>query len=83
MHGTGTYPAHTLDKPNKGIMQAASALKADLTKAGFKDTDIAGIWRRHSLWLADTGLMKLEAKAGDTVAIPGHTLDYVVLIKPM
>ncbi len=83
MYGTGTYPAHTLDQPNEGIMRAAKALKADLSKAGFSDTDTSGIWRRHNLWLADTGLMSRSAKAGDTITIPGQTLDYVVLIKPI
>lgn len=82
MHGTGTYPAHTLDKPNDGIIKAAAALRADLAQAGFINTDIKGIWRRHNLWLADTALMKRVAKPGDTITIPAHTLDYVVLIKP-
>lgn len=83
MHGTGTYPVHTLDRPNEGIMKAAAALQDDLKNAGFKDTGISGIWRRHNLWLADTGLFKLEARAGDTVSIPGQPLDYIVLVKPM
>lgn len=82
MHGTGTYPAYTLDQPNEAIMNAASSLRTDLNEAGFTDTGIKGIWRRHNMWLADTGLMSRSVKAGDTVTIPGHTLDYVVLVKP-
>ncbi|MBN2163804.1 MAG: DUF4982 domain-containing protein [Pontiellaceae bacterium] len=81
MHGTGTYPAHTLDEPNETEMAAAAALKADLAAAGFVDSGIQGIWRRHSLWLADTGLMMRDADAGDIITIPGQTLDYVVLVK--
>ena len=82
MYGTGTYPAHTLDQPNETIMKATEALKTDLTRAGFKDTGITGTWRRHNLWLADYGLMSRTMKSGETLTIPGHTLDYVVLIKP-
>ena len=40
-------------------------LKSDLAKAGFKDTGITGIWRRHSLWLADFGLMSRKVAAGE------------------
>ncbi|HEY5621833.1 MAG TPA: glycoside hydrolase family 2 TIM barrel-domain containing protein [Pontiella sp.] len=82
MHSTGTYPVHTLDKPNEEIMRAAAGLKADLVKNGFTDTGVSGTWRRHSLWLADTGLLSRYVKAGETINIPGRTLDYVVLIKP-
>ncbi len=82
MYAVGTFPTHTLNKPDEGMMKTAGMLKADLAKAGFKDTGITGTWRRHSLWLADFGLMSRKTKAGDTITIPGQTLDYVVLIKP-
>jgi hypothetical protein len=83
MYSTGTFPLHTLDKPDNAVMNAAAALKRDLARDGFADTGIAGTWRRHSLWLADFGLMSREVKAGETVQIPGQTLDYVVLVKPL
>ncbi len=83
MFSTGTFPLHTLDKPDKDMMKTAAALQADLTKADFSDTGITGTWRRHNLWLADYGLMSRVVKAGDTITIPGQTLDYVVLVKPM
>ncbi len=82
MHSTGTYPIHTLDQPNEDIMFAAAALRADLVEAGFEDTGIKGTWRRHNLWLADTGLLQRKVNPGDTITIPGQTVDYVVLIKP-
>ena len=81
MVATGTFPAITLDGPDDDMIRTAAALKADLVKDGFSDTGVTGIWRRHSLWLADFGLMSREVNAGDTVTIPGQTLDYVVLIK--
>jgi len=83
MYSSGTFPLHTLDQPDKAMMQAADALKTDLIKDGFTDSGITGTWRRHSLWLADFGLMSRTAKAGETVTIPGQTLDYVVLVKPL
>ncbi len=82
MYSTGTFPIYTLDKPDTGMMQTASALKADLAKDGFIDSVITGTWRRHNLWLADFGLMSRSVQAGETISIPGQTLDYVVLIKP-
>lgn len=82
MHSMGTYPVHTLDQPNESIMKTADTLRNNLSLAGFEDTGIHGIWRRHNLWLADFGLMSRTVKAGDTVTIPGQTLDYVVLVKP-
>jgi beta-galactosidase len=83
MYSTGTFPLHTLDKPDEAMMNSAAVLKSDLAKNGFKKTGIAGTWRRHNLWLADFGVMSREVKAGKTVQIPGQTLDYVVLVKPL
>ncbi len=82
MYSSGTFPAITLDDPDEDMIKTAAVLKADLARNGFTDTGSAGIWRRHSLWLADFGLMSRTVKAGDVVTIPGQTLDYVVLIKP-
>lgn len=82
MYATGTFPAHTLDKPDEATMKAAAALKEGLGKDAFEDTGIQGTWRRHNLWLADCGLMSRVVKAGESISIPGQTLDYVVLVKP-
>ncbi len=81
MYETGTFPAHTLDKPYDALIKTAKAFQDSLEKTGFKDTGIKGTWRRHSLWLGDYGLMSRTVEAGDSVVIPGQTLDYVVLVK--
>ncbi|HPP56430.1 MAG TPA: glycoside hydrolase family 2 TIM barrel-domain containing protein [Anaerohalosphaeraceae bacterium] len=81
MYSTGTFPKHTLKKPDEKAMSAAAQLEKVLKGAGFADTGIRGIWRAHDLWLADCALMRRTVQAGQTVTIPGQTLDYVVLIK--
>lgn len=83
LHSTGTFPAHTLDKPDETMIQTAATFTEGLTKNGFNDTGTKMIWRRHNLWLADCAVWKRSCKAGDTVIVPGQTLDYVVLIKPL
>lgn len=82
VYSTGTFPAHTLKKPDEGMIAAAAALKKDLAEKGFADTGITAIWRGNDMWFADCGLLKCEAKTGDEIVIPGQALDYVVLIKP-
>jgi beta-galactosidase len=82
MYALGTFPAHTLDKPDEAMMKTAGDFKASLVKAGFRDTGIKTTWRRHSLWLGDCGVMSSPVKAGQTITIPGQTLDYVILVKP-
>ncbi len=81
LHSTGTFPAHTLKKPDEKAMAAAAALKKDLMNQGFSDTGLKSFWRGHDLWFADCGLLKRTAKAGETIAVPGQTLDYVILVK--
>jgi hypothetical protein len=82
MYAVGTFPAHTLDKPDEAMTKTAAALKESLEKAGFKDTGVKTTWRRQTCWLGDCGLLSRKSKAGETITIPGQTLDYVVLIKP-
>ena len=82
MYATGTFPAHTLDKPDENMIKTAAALKKDLEEDGFEDTGITTTWRRHNCWLGDCGLMERSVKKGETVSIPGQTLDYVILVKP-
>ncbi len=81
MHSTGTFPTMVLRDTDEKIVEQAAALKADLKKAAFNDTGCKGTWRGHDLWLADYGLWSRDCKAGETLTIPGHVLDYVVLIK--
>lgn len=81
MYSIGTFPAHTLDKPDTSLMQTADAFADRLKQAGFTDTGVKTIWRRHSLWLADCGLLSRKVKPGDMIHVPGRALDYVVMIK--
>ena len=83
MYSTGTFPVHTLKKPNEEMMTWAADLVKTLTVAGFGDTGIKSIWRGQDLWLADCGMLKRRVTAGQTVTIPGQTLDYVILVKPL
>ena len=83
MYATGTFPAHTLDKPDEAMMQTAAVFKESLEKSGFKDMGIKTTWRRHNLWLGDCGLMNRTVKPEETITIPGQTLDYVILVKPL
>jgi beta-galactosidase len=81
MYSTGTFPKHTLKKPDEKTMSAAAQFEKALQADGFADTGIRTVWRGHDLWLADCALMKQSVQAGQTITIPGQTLDYVVLIK--
>jgi beta-galactosidase len=82
LYSTGTFPAHTLKKPSPPIAAAATDLVRALQGDGFTDTGTRAIWRGHDLWLADCGLLSRQVQAGQTVTVPGRTLDYVILIKP-
>ncbi len=81
-HSTGTFPKIILREPDEQIQQAAAALAQTLSEAGFINTGIKTMWRGHDMWLAHCGLWSKQCKAGETIEIPGHTLDYVILIKP-
>jgi beta-galactosidase len=81
LHSRGTFPKITLRKPNEEMQKAAAALTQSLSTAGFEDTGYKTTWRGHDLVLAHCGLWKQPCKAGETITIPGQTLDYVVLIK--
>jgi beta-galactosidase len=82
LYSTGTFPAHTLKKPDLPTAAAAADLIAALRADGFTDTGTKGLWRGQDLWLADCGLLSRQVQPGQTVRILGRTLDYAVLIKP-
>ena len=82
LYSTGTFPAHTLKKPDLPTAVAAADLIAALRADGFTDTGTKGLWRGQDLWLADCGLLSRQVQPGQTVRILGRTLDYAVLIKP-
>ncbi len=82
LHSTGTFPNITLREPNEQTQKAAAALTEALSAAGFRNTKVKAIWRGHDLVLADCGLWSRSCEAGETITVPGQTLDYVILIKP-
>ncbi len=82
MLATGTFPIHTLDKPDQAMIKTSAALTQSLEQIGFCDTGIQTTWRRHNMWLGNCKLMSRPVDAGAHIAIPGQTLDYVVLAKP-
>lgn len=82
MYSTGQFPVHTLIDTDESMMNNAKALKLNLNEVGFHDTGIQTVWRQHDLWLVNCELMKRDVKPGEEIVIKGHTLDYVVLIKP-
>jgi len=82
LYSTGTFPNITLRKPNEETQKTAAALRSSLSTAGFKDAGVKTTWRGHDLVLAYCGLWNRPGKAGETITIPGRTLDYVILIKP-
>lgn len=81
MHSTGTFPAIVLRDADDTMIRRAADLDADLEKAGFTNTGVTGTWRGHDLWLADYALWSRPCRAGETITVPGQTLDYVILMK--
>lgn len=79
---TGDFPNITLRKPDEKIQNASAALTQALSAAGFQDTGIKTTWRGHDLVLAYCSLWSRMSSSGQTITIPGRTLDYVILIKP-
>ncbi len=82
LHSTGTFPNITLRKPNNETREAAAALTQALSATAFRDTNVKTTWRGHDLVLAHCGLWSRALRGGETITIPGHVLDYVILIKP-
>ena len=89
LFSTGTYPTITLKtgqplkKGQTDNLAAATAFKSALTAAGFHPVENTPVvWRDHDLERADAALWSRPASAGAEVKIPGHTLDYAVLLKP-
>jgi beta-galactosidase len=82
LHSTGTFPNITLRKPNEETQKVAADLSQALSAAGFRNTGAKITWRGHDLVLAHCSLWSRPSQAGETIIIPGYTLDYCVLIKP-
>ncbi|MEY4488176.1 MAG: hypothetical protein RIQ79_684 [Verrucomicrobiota bacterium] len=80
---TGTHPTATLLPPDAATVAAAKALAASLTAADFTRDPAPAIWRDHGLNLADAMLWSRRLAPGESLTLPGHTLDYVVLLRPL
>jgi beta-galactosidase len=81
MFSTGTFPVVTLKKPDENTVQAAAELARTLTAAGFANTGEKAVWRDHNLNRCDAALWSRTLKPGETLTLPGHTLDYLILVK--
>jgi len=69
-------------RPPRTLPQAVRpAIPSDFL-TGFSDTGVRGLWRDDALNLVSYVLYRRTVHGGDTVHIPGATLDYVVLVKP-
>jgi beta-galactosidase len=81
LFSVGTYPAITLKKTNAGIVGAAARFSQSLAALGFKNSAKPAVWRDHDVERTDAALWSRSMRAGETLTLPGETLDYVVLIK--
>jgi len=79
---TGTHPIITLKPDDEATAAAATALQKSLAAAGFKPVSTPVVWRDHDLNRSDAVLWSRPAALGETISLPGETLDYVVLLKP-
>jgi beta-galactosidase len=82
MFSTGTFPVVTLKKTEEATVKAAAAMTQALTAAGFADSGEKALWRDHNLNRCDAALWSRTLKAGETLTLPGQTLDYLILVKP-
>lgn len=80
MFSTGEYPAVTLKPPDAAVQSAADSLRRALAASGFQSVKVRSVWRDHGLQRAYAELWRRHARPGERVKIPGHTLDYVVLV---
>jgi beta-galactosidase len=82
LFSTGTHPTITLKPKNTAVVKAAVALSRTLTAAGFEPVPTPVVWRDHQLNRADAALWSRQLAPGETISLPGETLDYVILVKP-
>lgn len=81
LFSTGHYPTVTLKEVDPSIATAAEAMRASLTAAGFTPARTGVIWRDHELVRAEAELWSRKCEAGSKVAIPGQSLDYLVMLR--
>jgi beta-galactosidase len=82
LFSTGNYPTVTLKPSDPAVISGATAMRASLKTAGFKAVDTDAVWRDHALNRAQAELWTRVVRPGEKVSIPGHTLDYVILLRP-
>lgn len=76
---TGTHPLITLKPRDAALTAAAEELETALKKAGFCRSSQPVVWRNHDLALTEAALWSRRAAPGESITLPGVTLDYVVL----
>ncbi|HZL42211.1 MAG TPA: glycoside hydrolase family 2 TIM barrel-domain containing protein, partial [Verrucomicrobiae bacterium] len=81
LFSTGAYPIVTLKQSDPEMASAAEVLRKTLTAAGFKAARTDAIWRDHLLNRACAELWRRDVGAGESVKLPGQTLDYVVMVR--
>jgi beta-galactosidase len=81
MFSKGTHPAVTLKIPSEDIADAAEAMRNSLKAAGFEPTLTNAVWRDHWLNRTHAEIWSRNANPGETLNIPGRTLDYVVMVR--
>ena len=85
MASTGDYPVITLKPRTETIAANATDFAQKLAAAGFKSvaTDTPVIWRDHDLNRTIATLWSRPLSPGEKLNLPGETLDYVILLKPL
>lgn len=83
LFSTGEFPVVSLKQPDASAVDAAKAMREALATAGFKKQENKDLlWRNQDCELACAELWSRAARAGESLKIPGQTLDYVVMVKP-
>jgi beta-galactosidase len=81
LFSTGDYPIETLKQPDLDIRSAADAMRKSLAAAGFISTGTQALWRDHMLNRAYAELWIRRLKPGETISLPGQSLDSVVMVR--
>jgi beta-galactosidase len=78
---TGKYPTVTLKPAEPVVAAAADSMRAFLKSAGFQPGKADVVWRDHEVNRAEAELWSRECEPGEKLNIPGHTLDYAILLR--
>ena len=83
LFSTGSHPKASLKPDQPEVAAASSELQKTLASAGFKPASAPVVWRDHNLDLADASLWFRTLKPGESLNLQGHSLDYLLLLKPL